>query len=110
MGGIDEKKLKVLKGLNQQTVTSMDAVDGWAVMWESKIAKPDEFVERSIMRVAVDKALSTLTPIEAEVVRQYYGFDDDAPKSIGEVVSIIQEKFGKKSARPILNRALEKLR
>ena len=70
--------------------------------------EPDAAVMEKELAHVVDRALSTLGPREAVVLREYYGFGGRAPKSLEEIGSgmgVTRER-----ARQIKERALARIR
>ena len=69
---------------------------------------PDNNLMKESLRKEVDRALSTLTNREAEVVRLYFGFKQDHPltlEEIGEQLSLTRERI-----RQIKEKAIKRLR
>ena len=69
---------------------------------------PDNNLMKESLRKEVDRALSTLTNREAEVVRLYFGFKQDHPltlEEIGEQLSLTRERI-----RQIKEKAILRLR
>jgi len=69
---------------------------------------PDSNLMKESLRKEVDRALSTLTNREAEVVKLYFGFVQNHPltlEEIGERFSLTRERI-----RQIKEKALKRLR
>jgi RNA polymerase primary sigma factor len=69
---------------------------------------PDNTLINESLRIELDRALSTLTPREAEVVKLYFGLDLETPLTLEE----IGEKFKltRERVRQIKEKALRRLR
>lgn len=69
---------------------------------------PDNTLINESLRIELDRALSTLTPREAEVVKLYFGLDLETPLTLEE----IGEKFRltRERVRQIKEKALRRLR
>lgn len=69
---------------------------------------PDNTLINESLRIELDRALSTLSPREAEVVKLYFGFDLETPLTLEE----IGEKFQltRERVRQIKEKALRRLR
>lgn len=69
---------------------------------------PDNTLINESLRIELDRALSTLTPREAEVVKLYFGLDLETPLTLEE----IGEKFNltRERVRQIKEKALRRLR
>ena len=69
---------------------------------------PDEEMIEKALTEALEAALSTLRPREATILRQYFGLDDAAPKSLEEIgagLGVTRERV-----RQIKEQALKRLR
>ena len=69
---------------------------------------PDNTLISESLRIELDRALSTLTPREAEVVKLYFGLDQETPltlEEIGENFNLTRERV-----RQIKEKALRRLR
>ncbi len=69
---------------------------------------PDNTLINESLRIELDRALSTLTPREAEVVKLYFGLDLETPltlEEIGEMFNLTRERV-----RQIKEKALRRLR
>lgn len=56
----------------------------------------------------IEKVLSILTPIQLQVIRLYYGFEDGKTHSYEEITTIIN-KYSRENIRKIINTSLEKI-
>lgn len=69
---------------------------------------PDNTLISESLRIELDRALATLTPREAEVVKLYFGLDEETPltlEEIGERFNLTRERV-----RQIKEKALRRLR
>lgn len=56
----------------------------------------------------IEKVLSVLTPIELQVVRLYYGFEDGKTHTYDEIATILN-KYSREGIRKIINRSIIKI-
>lgn len=78
------------------------------VIQNDKQPAPDSILMQESLRKEVDRALSTLTKREAEVVKLYFGLDQEHPltlEEIGEQFSLTRERV-----RQIKEKAIKRLR
>jgi len=94
---------------------SMDAplVEGedsnlYDVMRASDVPNPDKELMQESLRIEIDRALSTLSPREADVIRLYYGLNGNHPLTLEE----IGETFGltRERVRQIKEKAIRRLK
>ncbi len=78
------------------------------VLSDSHQPSPDEEILENSLKLEIEKALSTLTDREAEVIRLYYGINHSDPLTLGD----IGKKFNltRERARQIKEKALNRLR
>jgi len=94
---------------------SMDAplVEGedsnlYDVMRASDVPNPDKELMQESLRIEIERALSTLSPREADVIRLYYGLNGNHPLTLEE----IGETFGltRERVRQIKEKAIRRLK
>ncbi|NPA42639.1 MAG: sigma-70 family RNA polymerase sigma factor [Chlorobi bacterium] len=94
---------------------SMDAplVEGedsnlYDVMRASDVPNPDKELMQESLRTEIERALSTLSPREADVIRLYYGLNGNHPLTLEE----IGETFGltRERVRQIKEKAIRRLK
>jgi len=69
---------------------------------------PDNTLINESLRIELDRALSTLTPREAEVVKLYFGIDLETPLTLEEIGE--RFKLTRERVRQIKEKALRRLR
>lgn len=73
-----------------------------------EFAAPSSNLIEESMKTDIDLALESLTKAEAEVLRLYYGIDNDRPMTLLEIGN--EMKLSRERIRQIKNKALRKLR
>ena len=69
---------------------------------------PDEKAMENSLKMEIEKALSTLTDREAEVIRLYFGINSDNPLTLEDIGNIF--KLTRERVRQIKEKALNRLR
>ncbi|MCR5644891.1 MAG: sigma-70 family RNA polymerase sigma factor [Bacteroidales bacterium] len=102
---IDKERAEFLSQLpdNLKDLVSFEDMDEH----ESDSDQPDTFLNNRLTRKEVIQAISSLTAMEADVIRLYFGFTDRSPMSLDE----IGEKYNltRERVRQIKERAIRRL-
>ncbi len=74
----------------------------------SELARPDAVLTSESLKLEIDRALKTLTPREAEILKYYFGLDCQNPLTSEEIA----EKFGltRERVRQIREKAIKRLK
>ncbi len=71
-------------------------------------APPDKELMEESLRIEIQRALDTLTPRESEVIRLYFGLDNDHPLTLEEIGSMFN--LTRERVRQIKEKAIRRLR
>jgi len=114
-GALDVSETDLMETMNLATFhLSLDAgesSDGETslanVIADERVPLPDDRLIDESMRWDVARAVETLTPREAEILRLYYGVDCDRPHTLEEIGAA--HRLSKERVRQLKERALQRL-
>jgi RNA polymerase primary sigma factor len=106
------EKLSGIMSLDESCVSLNSPSDNGVPLIEyledENACSPDADILKTSEREEIERHLGCLTKIEKKVIREYYGLDDDNPKTLADIGK--KYKVTRERARQLKERALKKLR
>jgi RNA polymerase primary sigma factor len=75
---------------------------------QSHITSPDNNLHIKSLQTEIERALDTLTPRESQIIRLYFGLDNQSAKTLNEIAELFD--LNRERVRQIKEKAIKRLK